>query len=145
MAYRRKTTPRKTAPVRRRRRMGASVTAASTKAAVTIAVKGAVGGAAAAVLTNTVGKMLPANLAPWTGLLGSVATSLFLKQPEVAAGMAAYSGVKVASSLPGVGSLMAGYGAESNMYLQGYETPGMAGSGIYASNYSLAGYEVPGL
>jgi hypothetical protein len=31
------------------------------------------------------------------------------------------------------------------MYLQGYETPGMAGSGIYASNYSLAGYEVPGL
>ena len=145
MAYRRKTTPRKTAPVRRRRRMGASVTAASTKAAVTIAVKGAVGGAAAAVLTNTVGKMLPANLAPWTGLLGSVATSLFLKQPEVAAGMAAYSGVKVASSLPGVGSLMGGYGAESNMYLQGYETPGMAGSGIYASNYSLAGYEVPGL
>ena len=145
MAYRRKTTPRKTAPVRRRRRMGARVTAASTKAAVTIAVKGAVGGAAAAVLTNTVGKMLPANLAPWTGLLGSVATSLFLKQPEVAAGMAAYSGVKVASSLPGVGSLMAGYGAESNMYLQGYDTPGMAGSGIYASNYTLAGYEVPGL
>jgi len=145
MAYRRKTTPRKTAPVRRRRRMGARVTAASTKAAVTIAVKGAVGGAAAAVLTNTVGKMLPANLAPWTGLLGSVATSLFLKQPEVAAGMAAYSGVKVASSLPGVGSLMAGYGAESNMYLQGYETPGMAGTGIYASNYTLAGYEVPGL
>ena len=145
MAYRRKTTPRKTAPVRRRRRMGARVTAASTKAAVNIAVKGAVGGAAAAVLTNTVGKMLPANLAPWTGLLGSVATSLFLKQPEVAAGMAAYSGVKVASSLPGVGSLMGGYGAESNMYLQGYETPGMAGSGIYASNYTLAGYEVPGL
>jgi hypothetical protein len=145
MAYRRKTTPRKTAPVRRRRRMGARVTAASTKAAVTIAVKGAVGGAAAAVLTNTVGKMLPANLAPWTGLLGSVATSLFLKQPEVAAGMAAYSGVKVASSLPGVGSLMAGYGAESNMYLQGYETPGMAGSGIYASNYTLAGYDMPGL
>jgi hypothetical protein len=145
MAYRRKTTPRKTAPVRRRRRMGARVTAASTKAAVTIAVKGAVGGAAAAVLTNTVGKMLPANLAPWTGLLGSVATSLFLKQPEVAAGMAAYSGVKVASSLPGVGSLMAGYGAESNMYLQGYETPGMAGSGIYASDYTLAGYDVPGL
>ena len=145
MAYRRKTTPRKTAPVRRRRRMGARVTAASTKAAVNIAVKGAVGGAAAAVLTNTVGKMLPANLAPWTGLLGSVATSLFLKQPEVAAGMAAYSGVKVASSLPGVGSLMAGYGAESNMYLQGYETPGMAGSGIYASNYTLSGYEVPGL
>ena len=145
MAYRRKTTPRKTAPVRRRRRMGARVTAASTKAAVTIAVKGAVGGAAAAVLTNTVGKMLPANLAPWTGLLGSVATSLFLKQPEVAAGMAAYSGVKVASSLPGVGSLMAGYGAESNMYLQGYDTPGMAGSGIYASNYTLAGYDMPGL
>ena len=145
MAYRRKTTPRKTAPVRRRRRMGARVTAASTKAAVNIAVKGAVGGAAAAVLTNTVGKMLPANLAPWTGLLGSVATSLFLKQPEVAAGMAAYSGVKVASSLPGVGSLMAGYGAENNMYLQGYETPGMAGSGIYASNYTLSGYEVPGL
>lgn len=145
MAYRRKTTPRKTAPVRRRRRMGARVTAASTKAAVTIAVKGAVGGAAAAVLTNTVGKMLPDNLAPWTGLLGSIATSLFLKQPEVAAGMAAYSGVKVATSLPGVGSLMGGYGAGSNMYLQGYETPGMAGSGIYASNYSLAGYEVPGL
>lgn len=146
MAYRRKTSTRKAPVARRRRRMGASVTAASTKAAVQIAVKGAVGGAAAAVLTNTVGKALPANLAPWTGIIGSVATSLFLKQPEVAAGMAAYSGVKVAASLPGVGSLMAGYGADSNMYLQGYDTPGMAGnSGIYASDYSLAGYEVPGL
>lgn len=146
MAYRRKTSTRKAPVARRRRRMGARVTAASTKAAVQIAVKGAVGGAAAAVLTNTVGKALPANLAPWTGLLGSVATSLFLKQPEVAAGMAAYSGVKVAASLPGVGSLMAGYGADSSMYLQGYDTPGMAGnSGIYASDYTLAGYEVPGL
>lgn len=145
MAYPRRKTASRKAPVRRRRRMGARVTAASSKAAVMIAVKGAVGGAAAAVLTNTVGKALPANLAPWTGIIGSVATSLFLKQPEVAAGMAAYSGVKVAASLPGVGSLMAGYGADNTMYLQGYDTPGMAGSNIYASDYSLAGYEVPGL
>jgi hypothetical protein len=29
--------------------------------------------------------------------------------------------------------------------LQGYDTPGMAGENIYASNYTLAGYEVPGL
>lgn len=145
MAYRRKTASRKAPVARRRRRMGARVTAASTKAAVMIAAKGAIGGAAAAVLTNTVGKALPANLAPWTGVIGSVATSLFLKQPEVAAGMAAYSGAKVAASLPGIGSLMAGYGADNNMYLQGYETPGLAGSNIYASDYTLAGYEVPGL
>jgi hypothetical protein len=31
------------------------------------------------------------------------------------------------------------------MYLQGYDTPGMAGSNIYSSDYTLAGYEVPGL
>ena len=145
MAYRRKVTRK--APVRRRRRMGANISAATVKAATQIAFKGAIGGAAAAVLTNTVGKALPANLAPWTGIVGSLATTLWMKQPEVAAGMAAYSGVKVAQSLPGIGTLMAGdgYNVDSSMYLQGYDAPGMAGENIYASNYTLAGYDVPGL
>jgi len=144
MAYRRKVTRK--APVRRRRRtMGAKVTTASVKAATNVALKGAIGGAAAALLTNTAGRYLPGQLGPWTGLIGSLATSIWFKQPEVAAGMAAYSGVKVAQSLPGVGALMAGYDTDNSMYLQGYDTPGMAGENIYASNYSLAGYEIPGL
>jgi hypothetical protein len=31
------------------------------------------------------------------------------------------------------------------MYLQGYDTPGMSGSNIYASDYTLSGYDVPGM
>lgn len=143
MAYRRK--PVRKAPVRRRRRMGAAVTASSVKAATNVAIKGALGGAAAALLTNTAGKMLPGNIAPWTGIIGSLATSIWFKQPEVAAGMAAYSGVKVAQSLPGVGALMAGYDTDNSMYLQGYNTPGLAGDDIYASSYTLQGYDVPGM
>jgi hypothetical protein len=144
MAYRRKVT-RKAAPVRRRRTMGARMTASTVKAATNVAIKGAIGGAAAALLTNTAGRMLPGQLGPWTGLIGSLATSIWFKQPEVAAGMAAYSGVKLAQALPGVGALMSGYDTDNSMYLQGYDTPGMAGENIYASNYSLAGYDVPGL
>jgi hypothetical protein len=76
-------------------------------------------------------------------LAGSIATSLFFKQPEIAAGMAGYAGPKVLSSLPGVGGFLAGGGAYSgvadNMYLQ--EGP----TDVYASNYTLAGYDVPGL
>lgn len=69
-----------------------------------------------------------------------------MKQPEVAAGMAAYSGVKVAQSLPGIGTLMAGdgYNVDNSMYLQGYDTPGLS-ENVYASNYTLAGYDVPGM
>jgi hypothetical protein len=37
------------------------------------------------------------------------------------------------------------YSVSPSMYLQGYDTPGMAGEGIYASNYTLAGYDVPGM
>jgi hypothetical protein len=112
MAYRRKTAPvRRKAPVRRRRTMGAKFTAAGVTAAATSAAQAALGGAAAALLTNTVGKQLGAGFAPYTGLLGSVATSMFLKQPVIAAGMAGYAGAKIGQSLLGadsaIGSLLA--------------------------------------
>jgi hypothetical protein len=153
MAYRRKTAPaRRKAPVRRRRRsMGARVTTASVTAATMNAGKAALGGVAAAFLSNTVGKQIGSTWAPYTGLVGSIATSLFLKQPEIAAGMAGYAGAKIGQSLLGadspVGALLAenAYGVNPSMYLQGYDTPGMAGEGIYASNYTLAGYDIPGL
>ena len=152
MAYRRKSAPaRRKAPVRRRRSMGAKFTAAGVTAAATSAAQAALGGAAAALLTNTVGKQLGAGFAPYTGVLGSIATSVFLKQPMIAAGMAGYSGAKIGQALLGadsaIGSLLAenAYSVSPSMYLNGYETPGMAGEGIYASNYTLAGYEVPGL
>jgi hypothetical protein len=150
MAYRRKTTTRRKPAVRRRRSMG-RVTTAGVTAASMAAAKAALGGAVAAILTNTVGKQLGEGFAPYTGLIGSVATSLFLKQPEIAAGMAGYSGAKVGQALLGadsaIGTLLAenAYGVSPSMYLQGYDTPGMAGEGIYASNYTLAGYDVPGM
>jgi hypothetical protein len=54
--------------------------------------------------------------------------------------MAGYSGTKVLSALPGVGGMLSGYNAPSNMYLQeGGDTD------VYSSNYTLNGYEVPGL
>jgi hypothetical protein len=100
------------------------------------------------LLTNTVGKQLGAGFAPYAGLVGSLATSLFLKQPEIAAGMAGYSGAKIGQALLGsdtaIGSLLAennSFMVSPSMYLQGE----MAGEGIYASNYTLNGYEVPGL
>jgi hypothetical protein len=151
MAYRRKTTTRRKAPVRRRRTMGQKFTAAGVTAAATSAAQAALGGAAAALLTNTVGKQLGDEFAPYTGLLGSIATSMFLKQPVIAAGMAGYAGAKIGQSLLGadsaIGSLLAEnmYSVSPSMYLQGYNTPGMAGEGIYASNYTLAGYDVPGM
>jgi hypothetical protein len=147
MAYRKRVVRK--APVRRRRRtMGAAMSAASVKAAVNTSLYGAIGGAAAAVLTNVIGDNL-GGFKPYTGLVGAVATSMFLKQPVIAAGMAGYSGAKVAADLTG-SSLLAAHGmnylpASSSMYLQGYDTPGMAGENIYASSYTLAGYEVPGL
>jgi len=152
MAYRRKTAPaRRKAPVRRRRTMGQRFTAAGVTAAATTAAQAALGGAAAALLTNTVGKQLGAGFAPYTGLIGSIATSMFLKQPNIAAGRAGYSGAKIGQALLGadsaIGSLLAenAYAVSPSMYLQGYDTPGLAGEGIYASNYTLAGYDVPGM
>jgi hypothetical protein len=117
--------------------------------------KAALGGLAAAVLTNTVANVNE-TYAPYAGLLGALATSLFLKQPEIAAGMAGYSGAKIGQTLVGsssaIGKLLAEngpYAVPSTMYLEGYDTPGMSGtmtgSGLYASNYTLAGYDVPGL
>jgi hypothetical protein len=109
---------------------------------------GAAGGAAAALLTNVIGDNL-GGFKNYTGLVGALATSVFFKQPVIAAGMAGYSGAKVAADLTGVSLFAEGNGmylpSSSSMYLQGYETPGMAGENIYASNYTLAGYEVPGL
>jgi hypothetical protein len=110
--------------------------------------KAALGGAAAALLTNTVGKQLGAGFAPYAGLIGSLATSIFLKQPDIAAGMAGYSGAKIGQALLGSDSAIGALLAEDNtfsvspsMYLQG----DMAGEGIYASNYTLSGYDIPGL
>ncbi len=147
MAYRKRVIRK--APVRRRRRtMGAAMSAASIKSAVNTTLMGAAGGAAAAVLTNVIGDNL-GGFKNYTGLVGALATSVFFKQPVIAAGMAGYAGSKVAAELTGSSLL-----AESGMYLpngssmyalQGYETPGMAGENIYASSYTLAGYEVPGL
>jgi hypothetical protein len=120
--------------------MGAAMSPASIKAAVNTTLMGAAGGAAAALLTNVIGDNL-GGFKNYTGLVGALATSVFFKQPVIAAGMAGYSGAKVAADLTGVSLFAEGNG----MYLPGYETPGMAGENIYASNYTLAGYEVPGL
>ena len=146
MAYRKRVIRK--APVRRRRRtMGAAMSAASIKSAVNTTLMGAAGGAAAAVLTNVIGDNL-GGFKNYTGLVGALATSVFFKQPVIAAGMAGYAGSKVAAELTG-SSLLAEGGMYlpngSSMYLQGYDTPGMAGEGIYASNYTLAGYDVPGM
>ena len=146
MAYRKRVIRK--APVRRRRRtMGAAMSAASIKSAVNTTLMGAAGGAAAAVLTNVIGDNL-GGFKNYTGLVGALATSVFFKQPVIAAGMAGYAGSKVAAELTG-SSLLAEGGylpSGSSMYaLQGYDTPGMAGENIYASSYTLAGYEVPGL
>lgn len=151
MPVRRKSSPARRRPATRRRRtMGQAMSPASIKAAVNTTLMGAAGGAAAALLTNVIGDNL-GGFKNYTGLVGALATSVFFKQPVIAAGMAGYSGAKVAADLTGV-SLFAENGSSgmylpssSSMYLQGYDTPGMAGENIYASNYTLAGYEVPGL
>ena len=130
----------------RRRGMAAGMSRASVKAAVNTTLYGAIVGAAASILTNVIGDNLGA-FKPYTGLVGAVATSMFLKQPVIAAGMAGYAGAKVASDLTGSNLLAGNYlPASSSMYLQGYEMPGLAGD-IYPS-YSLsgmAGYDIPGL
>jgi len=150
MPVRRKSSPARRRPATRRRRtMGQAMSPASIKAAVNTTLMGAAGGAAAALLTNVIGDNL-GGFKSYTGLVGALATAVFFKQPVIAAGMAGYSGAKVAADLTGV-ALFAENGngmylpSSSSMYLQGYDTPGMAGENIYASNYTLAGYEVPGL
>jgi len=150
MPVRRKKSParRKAAPARRRT-MGARMTTAGVTAAAMSAGKAALGGVAAAFLTNTLGNISATEkFAPYAGFIGSLATSLFLKQPEIAAGMAGYSGYKIAGALlPDLtkeGGLLAqnnDFMVSPSMYLQG----DMSGEGIYASNYTLAGYEVPGM
>ena len=150
MPVRRKSSPVRRRPATRRRRtMGAAMSPASIKAAVNTTLMGAAGGAAAALLTNVIGDNL-GGFKNYTGLVGALATSVFFKQPVIAAGMAGYSGAKVAADLTGVGLFAENSNgmylpSSSSMYLQGYDTPGMAGENIYASNYTLAGYEVPGL
>jgi hypothetical protein len=152
----RKRTTRKPAVRRRRRTLGAAMSPASIKAAVNTTLMGAAGGAAAALLTNFIGDNL-GGFKNYTGLVGALATSVFFKQPVIAAGMAGYAGAKVAADLTGGGAdnvFAEGNGMYlpngSSMYLQGYDTPGMSegsmtGRNIYASNYTLAGYEIPGL
>jgi len=150
MPVRRKSSPARRRPATRRRRtMGQAMSPASVKAAFNTTLMGAAGGAAAALLTNVIGDNLGEKFKPYTGLVGSFATSVFLKQPVLAAGMAGYAGAKVAAELTGSDLLEDNGGMflpnGSSMYLQGYNTPGMAGDNIYASNYTLSGYEVPGL
>jgi len=150
MPVRRKKSParRKAAPARRRT-MGARMTTAGVTAAAMSAGKAALGGVAAAFLTNTLGNISATEkFAPYAGFIGSLATSLFLKQPEIAAGMAGYSGYKIAGALLPDLTKENGLLAQNNdfmvspsMYLQGE----MAGEGIYASNYTLSGYDIPGL
>ena len=150
MPVRRKKAParRKAAPARRRT-MGARMTTAGVTAAAMSAGKAALGGVAAAFLTNTLGNISATEkFAPYAGFIGSLATSLFLKQPEIAAGMAGYSGYKIAGALlPDLtkeGGLLAqnnDFMVSPSMYLQGE----MSGEGIYASNYTLSGYDIPGL
>jgi hypothetical protein len=126
--------------------MGQRVTTAGVTAAAMSAGKAALGGAAAAILTNVVGDNL-GKFQPYVGLVGALATSLFLKQPEIAAGMAGYSGYKIAGALlpdlAAVGGVLNdnSFNVSPSMYLQG----DMAGEGIYASNYTLSGYDIPGL
>jgi hypothetical protein len=126
--------------------MGQRVTTAGVTAAAMSAGKAALGGAAAAILTNVVGDNL-GKFQPYVGLVGALATSLFLKQPEIAAGMAGYSGYKIAGALlpdlAATGGVLSdnSYMVNPSMYLQGE----MAGEGIYASNYTLSGYDIPGL
>lgn len=140
MAARRKTTRK---PIRRRRRstMG-KITASKMTAATMNTAKAALGGVAASVLTNTLGKTFGTGFEPYIGLAGSVATGLFFKQPEIAAGMAGYAGPKVLSSLPMMDKLMSEGGMmdhmSDSMFLQG-------DTDVYASDYTLQGYEVPGL
>ena len=155
MAYRKRAVARRTsAPKRRvtrRRGLAAAMSTASVKSAINTTLYGALGGAAAALLTNVIGDNL-GGFKNYTGIVGAVATQVFLKQPVIAAGMAGYAGAKVARELTGL-DLLADNGYlpnGSSMFLQGYETPGLAdgmytGSNIYASNYTLAGYGVPGL
>ena len=76
MAYRRKSTPRRKPVARRRRSMGRVTTAGVTAASMSAA-KAALGGVIAAYATNTIGVSLGDSFKPYTGLLGSLATSLF--------------------------------------------------------------------
>jgi hypothetical protein len=140
MAYRKRAAARK--PVRRttrrRRGMGAAMSAASVKSAVNTTLYGAIGGAAAAVLTNVIGDNL-GGFKNYTGLVGAVATQMFLKQPVIAAGMAGYAGSKVAAELTGLSLLAEGGSylpASSSMYLQGYDYPTLNDGGVYASSYA---------
>lgn len=149
MPVRRRAAVRK--PVRRRttrrRGMGAAFTKASTRAAAMTIAKGAVGGALASVVTKQLSGLAGGVPEGVWGLAGAFVTSTFLKQPEIAAGMAGFAGNKLAADFvpnwSNIG-LAEGYNG-GNMYLQGYDVPMMGGSDIYASSYSLAGYGVPGM
>jgi hypothetical protein len=149
MPVRRRAAVRK--PVRRRttrrRGMGAAFTKASTRAAAMTIAKGAVGGALASIVTKQLSGVAAGVPEGVWGLAGAFVTSTFLKQPEIAAGMAGFAGNKLANDFvpnwSNIG-LGAGYNGGS-MYLQGYDTPMMGGENIYASSYTLAGYGVPGL
>ena len=102
--------------------MSQKVTSAKVNAAAMNAVKAGLGGVIASALTNTAGAAVSPGFAPYTGLVGSIATSLFFKQPEIAAGMAGYAGPKVLSALPGVGGFLAGVTKGNNDLYKQFRT-----------------------
>ena len=105
MAYRRKTTRRKTTPVRRRRttRRGLS---ANFKSQVRPVAMSAVGGALAGLVEGQLQKVLPSGTPAGAGaLIGAVVTGMYApaKFKDVALGMAGVAGAQLGSSLaPGV-------------------------------------------
>lgn len=143
-APRRRTTTKTPARRRtvRRRSMGQKLSSAKVNAAVMNTAKAAAGGVIASILTNSAGSVL-GNKAHYAGLIGSVATGLFFKQPEIAAGMAGYGGAKVLSNLPGMANFLNDAGAYGTVASQMYLQDGA--SDVYSSSYTMAGYEVPGL
>ena len=133
----RKTTRRKTTPVRRRRSvkrgMGAKFTQQLAPAA-----KGAVGGAVASILERQLSGMLPVSLpAGSIGLIGALVTGAVApKQRDIALGMAGAAGAQLAASfMPGMASaapaLKANYSSMASISPAAAEAALNSGAGLY--------------
>lgn len=135
----RKTTRRKTTPVRRRRSVRRGMGAKFTQQITPVA-KSAVGGAVAGALDGIVSKMLPVSLpAGAVGLVGALAVgALAPKQKEIALGMAGVAGAQLASQfLSGGTSNTMSKGVGANYSSMASISPGAAemaldsGAGLY--------------
>jgi hypothetical protein len=106
MAYRRKTTRRKTTPVRRRRVTRRRGLSANFKSQIKPVAMSAVGGALAGLVEGQLQKVLPMGTPAGAGaLIGAVVTGMYApaKFKDVALGMAGVAGAQLGSSLaPGV-------------------------------------------